>query len=159
MGCRPEDLEAANVDSIQAKSRTKARKTLGVGTDAFPKDLLEFDLIGEKLCRLFSPIVEISGQNERLVFRNLSLNPFADAMELMISPPIRQVEVHVEQMQGLPLIIDTSVENPSSLEAMIGDIDVFPAQNGQAGQNGVAMMALCVDRVFAIGEMRPDLIG
>lgn len=130
-----------------------------MGAEALPKDFLKFRLFGEKSGRLFSPIVEVARKNEGFMLRDVLMNPLPDSLELLGTTAICQVQMHIQEVQGLAIILDASVKYASSLKSMIGDVDVFPALNRKARKDGVAVMSLRVNGVFAVCEMWPDLIS
>jgi hypothetical protein len=66
----------------------------------------------------------------------------------------------IDAVQGFgPFIqFDFTVQHAARLHEMTGNVQVLPGLNGEAGQDGIAMMAFVIDRVLAVGELGPQRV-
>lgn len=51
------------------------------------------------------------------------------------------------------------MQQAALFKAQMGDILVVAVQDGKARQDGIAVMAVVIDHVAAIGRCRPDILG
>src|SRR5205814_7725182 len=98
------------------------------------------------------PIVEVPGDDEWTFLRHGGANAVAQPLELE-SPAARpQAQVHVDAMQPLAPAgdLDLAMQQPAALERMVRDVDVLPYRDRMAAHDGVAVVAVLVDRVHAV---------
>ena len=93
--------------------------------------------------------------------RNDALDALAQPLDLPAAAARGQREVHADAMQRRVPARDRhfAVEQPALLEAVRGDVLVVPVLDRKARQDGVAVVAVVVDRVAPVGEIAPHRVG
>src|SRR4030095_8699124 len=67
----------------------------------------------------------------------------------------------MDAMEGRPARaeLDLAVKHPAALEGMRRNVEILLADDREARQHRVAVMAMPVDRGLAVGDLMPDRVG
>ena len=90
-----------------------------------------------------------------------ALDALAQALELAAAAARGEREMHAHAVQRhVPAgDRDLAMQQPALLEAVRGDVLVVPVLDRKARQDRVAVVAVVVDRVAAVGEIAPHGVG
>ncbi len=73
---------------------------------------------------------------------------------------LTQPQVHADGMELLvPRHLQHAVQQAATLGAGDGDVEVLVADDGKFREQGVAMVAVGIDRIAPVGEIGPDAVG
>ena len=125
---------------------------------AFKVYFLEARAGSKRMLRPMAPIVEVSGNEQGCVARYFRFNNLAKSLELGTALPLTQAQVYAYGMKVNAHMgrAQYAVQQPSTLVAPYGYIDIVVARYGKLGQHRIAMMPIGVDRVTTICKLRPD---
>src|SRR5262249_60481659 len=124
-------------------------------------DLDHAQLVLQSAIRLASPVVEVAGDDERLMHRDLVENALAEGMHLPAPPALEQAQVHVEAMQrGKPsLRMHDAMKQAAALERVRRDVEVVLRDDGEARQSRVAVVPVPVHRGAPVSYFMPQRVG
>jgi hypothetical protein len=159
---RATHAKAANVDAIEPEERQQGREA----PRWQPLHQLEYFVhvqgMSELVRRLVPPVpvVEVTRDDERRVARDEAFDPLAQALELTAAATRRQREMYAYAMERrVPARDDDfAVQKAAPLETMRGDILVHPVLYRKTRQDRVAVVAVVIDGVSAVGKVGPDRI-
>ncbi len=99
--------------------------------------------------------------SRRLPARHLAIEALDDRADLVAPAALVQREVHADAVQPLRHLrqLDLAVKHAATLQGMVRDVLVLGAQDRVAAEDGVAVVAVVVDGVAPVGEVRPHLVG
>lgn len=108
-----------------------------------------------------SPVVEISGDDQRFISRNMGIDAFHQFCQLIFPLAFEQAQVDADYMYFLLdfRYPDGAMQKTAAGRSHVGDIDVFPSDERVFAEDGIAVVAGFIDGVLAIGVMLPDLVG
>ena len=118
--------------------------------------LFEPAVINQELVSPAPPVVKITCQNEGVTGGNLIANVANEPLDLDLALFLEQAKVDTEQMNAIGQL---SMQYPALGEAQGGDIDIVERRKRQFTQDGIAVVAVLIDRVLAIGIVIPDGVG
>src|SRR6516162_5396406 len=105
--------QAACVDAIEAKYRQHR----GESARRPPGDFLEYlddpELVGERAIRLASPVVEVAGNDQRLVAGHGLADALDQRADLPLPPALEETEVYVDAVELRQLLaeVDLAMEH------------------------------------------------
>src|SRR5687768_18386160 len=107
-----------------------------------------------------APVVEVPGNDDWQVARGELLEPPGDRFQLARAATLvqRQVHAHAVQIAPPPGDGDDAVEQAAALIAVVGDVLVLERYEPEARKDRVAMVAVVVHRIAAVGVL-PILAG
>jgi len=108
-----------------------------------------------------APVVEVPGNDEGRILRNLFREKFQQARDLHRAVRLVQREMHAGNVQGEASgqHVHHAVQQAAALGAADRDVDVAPARDGVFREEGVAVVAARDDGVPSVGVLGPDGIG
>ena len=154
-------VESANIDAVKAQHRRATRKALGESAGSAAKRLDQAKASDQQELCPVAPVVEIAGDDQGCIARSKLLHAFGKRFHLPSPATRHQAEMNTHTMQHLPTRweLDLTVEQATTLETVIRDILVVLGQDGKPAQYCVAVVAMVVNRVLAIGGLMPDFLG
>jgi hypothetical protein len=105
------------------------------------------------------PVVEVAREDQRLGFLHHRRQVGADALELLHPMVMEQIDVGVEEVQRRALHVHHRVEETAHLLRMQREIEVVPFFYRPLREDGVAVVALGIDGILAVGVVVPDGVG
>lgn len=107
-----------------------------------------------------SPVVEIPGDDEWSVARRPFIDSRSQRLDLFQAGAPEQGQVYANAVKRRieKRCLDLRVQDAAFFEAEMGDILVDRVDDWKSGEDGVAVVAVVVDDVFAIGRA-PDVTG
>lgn len=148
----------AHVDAVQAQHRPAGGEAPGRLAELAGEDLVQ-TLFGEDRAGPQAPVVEVAGDDHRLV-RRQPLQQAAEQGQLLPAMAFAQAQVHAD---GVHLAraghVQHAVEQAALLDHADGHVEVLVVADGELAHQRVAVVAVRVDRVAAIGELRPHAVG
>jgi hypothetical protein len=123
--------------------------------------LLERAFAAQARVREAAPVVEIAGNDEGRVSRNLARKEVQQARHLRRAVRLAQREVHAGNVQGMASEphVHHAVQQAATLGAADRDVDVAPARDRVFREEGVAVVAAGNDGVPPVGVAGPDGVG
>ena len=108
-----------------------------------------------------APVVEVAGHDQWRIGRHFGVHELAQQFELAPAVRFLQAEVHADGVDALlaPGHAQRAVQQAAALGAGDGDVVVLIVLDRELRQHRVAVVAMGVHRVAAIGELGPDLVG
>ena len=92
--------------------------------------------------------------------RNAVLYVLSNGFKLLAPPFSKQAQVHAQGVQRLvPIGHDNfGMQHAALFAAVRGDVEVVRLANGEFGQHGIAMVAIWVNRIFAVTMVIPNAV-
>src|SRR5947207_14153780 len=151
-GC---DLEAAHVNAIEPQQRQHAGEGRQRAAVMRHRHLGHAEPALENRRGAMPPVVEIAGDDDRQAARRELLEPPRDRLELALASALVQRKMHAHQMQIAPPSRHGhhAVQQPAALVAVVGDVLVLERKERKARQHRVAVVAVVVDGVAAVGML------
>src|SRR5213596_1731159 len=151
-GC---DLEAAHVNAIEPQQRQHAGEGRQRAAVMRHRHLGHAEPALENRRGAMPPVVEIAGDDDRQAARGELLKPARDRLELALASALVQRKMHAHQMQVAPPSRHGhhAVQEAAALVAVIGDVLVLERKERKARQHHVAVVAVVVDGVAAVGML------
>ncbi|MCY1434529.1 hypothetical protein D9M71_505910 [compost metagenome] len=148
----------AHVDAVQAEQRIARREALGRHAIG-PAERLHQGLLGEQVVGAQAPVVEVPGDYHRRL-RGDGRQQVAEQAELLLPVRLAQAQVHAD---GMHLAVAGDVQHAMQQAALLvaahRDVEVVVLDDGKLRQQRIAVVAVGVDRIAAIGELRPHAVG
>lgn len=153
--------EVADIYTVESQHGQPRRKSPGRPATRARVNFRERAIAHQPPMRPASPVVEIAGNDERSVGRDLICHQCKQALDLLKPVRLPQCEMHADRVQRLPGVRD--VEHAMQHAARFGSsyrhVDVPPGGDRVFRQDRIAVMAAGRDRIAAVGVLRPDLVG
>jgi hypothetical protein len=151
----------AHIDAVQAQQRQargEGARRMAVGLH---EDLVQLGAFFEPRVGPVPPVVEVAGNHHRGVRRDVLAHQVAEHVHLLLAMRLHQAQVHADgvDVDAAAGNLQFAVQQAAALGAADGHVAVFKTHDGKLGQHRVAMVAVGVDGVAAIGELRPDGVG
>ena len=110
---------------------------------------------------MVAPVVEVAGDQQRRVLAGERLHASGEGVHLPASAAGHQAQMHADAVDGGQVGAgrDFAVEQAATLEAVVRHVLVVRAQNREAAENRIAMVAVVIDGVAAVSAGRPDVAG
>ncbi len=133
-------MKTAYINSIQAEHGQERRETTRRLAAMMLKDFVQMQTMHQFTPGAHAPVIEITGNNQRCIFRHHLGNAVTQYGYLLATPACKQTQVYTDAVQGLrPAFYgDFAMQQAALLAAMRGDIGVFIFDDGVFGQQGVA---------------------
>ena len=106
------------------------------------------------------PVIEITGNNQRCVMRDMRFDPFDQGGKLPLPFESKQAQVNTDDVYMLSRFgyLDGAMQQAAAGTLETRQVEIVPFRDQVLAQYGVAVMSLFIDRVFTIGVMRPDTV-
>ena len=124
----------------------------------FSEDFAQAERGVERALGAPPPVVEITSHDQRFMARNTRLDVLAQSMDLRAAFDRDETEMDADQMHAGRAVrhFDAPMQQAAAGgEGVRRDVDVLPFQERVFAQNGIAMVAVIVERVLAVGVMVP----
>ena len=91
---------------------------------------------------------------------HMLVNALGEGLELVAALLLQQAEMDTQcvQADGAPRDLDNAVQDTAAGAFEDRDVDIFPTCKGIHAEDGVAVIALAVDGVAAVGIVGPALV-
>ena len=154
-------LKAPHVDAVETKQRQGGRKTARWPVVVSGKDFGHAQANGQQVMGAIAPVVEITGNQQWRICRNGGFNMSGQCIVLVAPRASEQREMHANAMQrqGQMWHSNTAMKQSAFFEAQARDILIVGVNYRVAGEDGIAMMAVVINHVAAIGMAGPDTFG
>ncbi|MNC23499.1 hypothetical protein D3C75_715280 [compost metagenome] len=105
------------------------------------------------------PVVEVAGDDHRGVGRQ-GVQQFTQQLQLLLPVAFQQRQVHADRMHlALPRHLQHTVQQAAAFGAGDRHVQVAVLDDRVFGQQRIAVVAVRVDRVAAIGKVAPHAVG
>lgn len=152
--------ESAYVDAIEMQHGQTCREAARGRSGCRFEHIDKAKPGGKAATCLMRPVIEVTGHDERIRGLDTRFDTGVQALQLPPAPAPEQTEMHVQTMQhtavGQP---DLAMEHAATFQSGLGDVFVFPGGDWVAGENGIAVMTIVVNRVASISESGPQRIS
>ena len=140
-------------DAVDRQEREPYRVGLGRAPCKGHEHIRQSEIIVDLAPRLAGPVVEIAGDDEGRIVRDVRADALAQDPEL--PPPLdrAQPEMDADDMHR-PLGLgglDHAVQHAAAREPAARDVDVLPGHDGVLAQDGIAVVTGVVDGILAVG--------
>lgn len=127
----------------------------------FEEHFLHVEAFIKPALGMFAPVIEIACDNQGFMMRHMTFDTITQGFDLAVPFDTDQTEMDTNHMQDrlLGKNPDPAVQQASAGPGKGRYIDILPALEREFTQDRVAVMARVVNRVLAIGIMRPYAIG
>src|SRR5947207_8347608 len=158
---RVDGTQPARVYTVEAKHRQNGGKCPCGTTLHFLEDFEQAELLGQCAIAAATPIVEITGDDERRVLRHRVLDPFDERADLPLSAALGQPEMDIDAMQDgrSRLEPELAMQEPPALENVRRNILVLLSHDRKAREDGVAVMAVAVHGILSVRDFAPHRVG
>ena len=108
-----------------------------------------------------APVVEIAGDDQRRIGGHDVIDGVAQPAQLESPVRLAQAQVHADRVQRHRAAgnLDHAMQQSAGLMALHRDIAIVLAGDRKSRQQRIAVMAFRIDRVAAVGVLRPDRVG
>jgi hypothetical protein len=115
----------------------------------------------QPIVRGHAPVVEVAGHDQRRGGRHLAVDQLAQLHQLALAVRLPQAEVHADGMHFHAFLgcVEHAVQQPALLVAVVRRIVVGVVANGKPRQQRVAVVAVRVHRIAAVGMVGPHGVG
>ena len=151
----------AHINPVQLQQRQAGRKGAGGVAVGLHEYLLHVGVPGHLRMRAQAPVVEVARHDHRRAGRDFLAHHVAQQLHLLGAVRLNQPQMHADGMHVAAMAghFQLAVQHAAPLRAADGNVAVFKFDNRELGQHGIAVMAVVIDRIAAIGKLRPDAVG
>src|SRR5690606_2681433 len=151
----------AHVDSIEPQERHVRRKGARQVAVVLKMHFLQTRTALQHMLSAHAPVVEIPRHEQRCIGRHLLFDHGTERLQLRHALMLPQTEMHTDRVY---VEIEHggsqhAMQQPASLMAPDGNVDVVVRSDRKLGQQRVAMMSVWVHSIAAVGELGPDGVG
>ncbi|MNF94499.1 hypothetical protein D3C84_772110 [compost metagenome] len=149
----------AQVNAVQAQQGKPGRVGFGGSPMMTLEGFVQVVAPGQGEVALKLPVIEIAGDDHRRIARQ-RLKQLAEQGQLQLTVAFPQAQVHTDRMHlGVPRDIEHAMQQPATFGAGDGYIQIAVMTDRVAGQQGIAVMTIGVDRVASVGKVAPHAVG
>ena len=150
----------AHVNTVQPQQGKAGREGSGRVAVGLYKNLAQCCASGQLGVCTLAPVVEVACHDEWGMHGNIRTCQLAQHVQLLVAVRLTQAQMHADGMHinGPARYLQLAVQQAASLGPADGHVMVFKTHNRELRQNSIAMVAVCIDSVAAIGKLRPDAV-
>ena len=155
------DGQPADIDAIEPEQRQRGGEAArGAGAIA-GEHFDEIEARCQQVAGAAAPVVEIAGDDQRRFTRHVLLDEVRQRIVLVAARAAeqRKMGANAVQRQGQAGHGDGAVKQAALLETQARDVLVMRRQDRKARENRIAVMAVVIDHVAAVGVVFPDILG
>ena len=137
------------------------RETFGGPAVHADKNLGQSQSLGQMVVRPVAPIVEVPSNDERRITGSPFVQPLCQRLHLFFARATQKRQMDADAMNGCAEQgrFNLRVQDAALFKFEMRDILIVCMRNGKSRQDGVAVMAVVIDHVAAIGGRLPDVLG
>ena len=151
----------ADINAVKREQRKSGRESAGGPAMGLHKHFMQVRALSQHLVGAQAPVVEVARCNHRSARRYVLMDEVTQQVHLLQAMRFGQAQVHANhvQMGDAARHLQYTVQQAPPFGPADGRVAVAEIDDRKLGQHGVAMVALGVDGVAAIGKLGPDAVG
>ncbi len=147
------------VDAVQAQQWQAGRVGAGEMAVVALEGFVQVALQAKGAVAVTFPVVEVAGDDHRRVGRQ-RVQQLTQQLQLLLPVVFQQRQVHADRMHlALPRHLQHTVQQAAAFGAGDRHVQVAVLDDRVLGQQRIAVVAVGIDRVAAIGEVAPHAVG
>ena len=153
------NIEAAHINAVKTQDGKRAGEAALRGAVVAGEHFGQSKSRGEKIMRPISPVVEIASDDQRRIFRRHGSQVVYERIDLVAAGTAEQGKMDANAMHRPldPGDFDGAMEQTASLEPEMRNVLILARDDRVVRQNRVAVMAVLIHHVAAIGGVPPHI--